>query len=56
MSEKIARPGYRAGHYDRKLTTTSGDVTLKVPKLKGVPFETARKRNSFSQPYDHIPL
>jgi transposase-like protein len=36
-----ARQGYRAGHYDRSLTTTSGDVTLKVPKLKGVPFETA---------------
>ena len=36
-----ARQGYRAGHYDRNLTTTSGDVTLKVPKLKGVPFETA---------------
>ena len=32
--------GYRAGHYDRKLSTTSGGVTLKVPKLKGVPFET----------------
>ncbi len=36
-----ARQGYRAGHYDRNLTTTSGEVTLKVPKLKGVPFETA---------------
>ena len=36
-----ARQGYRAGHYDRNLTTTSGNVTLKVPKLKGVPFETA---------------
>jgi hypothetical protein len=36
-----ARQGYRAGHYDRNLTATSGDVTLKVPKLKGVPFETA---------------
>lgn len=23
-----ARQGYRSGHYDRKLTTTSGDVTL----------------------------
>ncbi len=23
------RQGYRAGHYDRNLTTTSGDVTLK---------------------------
>lgn len=36
-----SREGYRAGHYDRNLTTTSGDVTLKIPKLKGVPFETA---------------
>lgn len=27
--------------YDRNLTTTSGNVTLKVPKLKGIPFETA---------------
>ena len=36
-----ARQGYRSGHYDRKLTTTSGDVTLHVPRLKGVSFETA---------------
>lgn len=36
-----ARQGYRAGHYNRGLTTTSGEVTLSVPKLKGVPFETA---------------
>lgn len=36
-----ARQGYRSGHYSRKLTTTSGEVTLEVPKLKGVPFETA---------------
>ena len=28
------RQGYRSGHYNRNLTTTSGDVTLKVPKLK----------------------
>jgi transposase-like protein len=35
------RHGYRAGHYDRNITTTSGDVTLKMPKLKGVAFETA---------------
>ena len=28
-------------HYDRNLTTTSGDVTLHVPRLKGVSFETA---------------
>lgn len=35
------RHGYRSGHYTRGLTTTSGEVTLKVPKLKGVQFETA---------------
>lgn len=36
-----ARNGYRSGHYKRNLTTTSGDVTLNIPKLKGVQFETA---------------
>ena len=36
-----ARQGYRSGHYDRNLTTTSGNVTLHVPRLKGIPFETA---------------
>ena len=35
------RQGYRSGHYSRNLTTTSGDVTLEVPKLKGISFETA---------------
>ena len=35
------RQGYRSGHYSRNLTTTSGDVELKVPKLKGIAFETA---------------
>ena len=35
------RQGYRSGHYNRNLTTTSGDVTLKVPKLKGISLETA---------------
>ena len=35
------RKGYRSGHYDRNFTTTSGDVKLRVPKLKGVQFETA---------------
>lgn len=35
------RKGYRSGHYERNFTTTSGDVTLKVPKLKGIQFETA---------------
>ena len=36
-----ARQGYRSGHYDRNLTTTSGGGTLHMPRLKGVPFETA---------------
>ena len=35
-----ARQGYRSGHYGN-LATTSGDVTLHVPRLKGVSFETA---------------
>ena len=35
------RQGYRSGHYSRNLTTTSGDVTLKVPKLKGISLEDA---------------
>lgn len=33
--------GCRSGHYKRNFSTTSGDVTLKAPKLKGIPFETA---------------
>lgn len=36
-----SRQGYRSGHYTRNLQTTSGEVNLKVPKLKGVSFETA---------------
>ena len=35
------RRGYRSGHYNRNFTTTSGAVTLKVPKLKEISFETA---------------
>jgi putative transposase len=31
----------RAGHYERKLETKAGQVTLKVPKLRRLPFETA---------------
>lgn len=31
----------RAGHYERKLETKAGVVTLKVPKLRCLPFETA---------------
>ena len=35
------RKGYRSGHYSRNFQTTAGEVKLKMPKLKGVPFETA---------------
>ena len=51
-----ARQGYRSGHYDRNLTTTSGDVTLHMPRLKGVSFETAiieryrRRESSVEEP------
>jgi transposase-like protein len=30
----------RAGHYERKLLTPSGEVTLAVPRLRKLPFET----------------
>ena len=54
-----ARQGYRSGHYDRNLTTTSGDVTLHVPRLKGVSFETAiieryRRRESIPKTVKNI--
>ena len=29
-----ARQGYRSGHYDRNLTTTSGNVTLHMPRSR----------------------
>lgn len=35
------REAYRAGHYDRGLATTSGEVTIRMPKLKGMRFTTA---------------
>jgi putative transposase len=35
------RANQRAGHYKRKLHTTSGEVKLKVPRLRHAPFETA---------------
>lgn len=31
----------RAGHYRRGLLTTAGPVTLKIPKLRNLPFETS---------------
>jgi len=35
------RADTRAGHYPRKLQTRVGEVELKVPKLRKLPFETA---------------
>ena len=35
------RAAYRAGHYERGSTTTSGQVALRMPKLKGMRFATA---------------
>ena len=34
------RTDFRAGHYDRKLQTTAGEVELHVPKLRKLTFET----------------
>lgn len=41
LSEKEAETLTQAARYERKLTTTSGDVTLHMPRLKGISFETA---------------
>ena len=39
--ERVAgRVDTRAGHYERGLQTQAGEVTLKVPKLRTLPFET----------------
>src|ERR1700740_1005085 len=35
------RADSRAGHYERKLEPKAGEVTLQVPKLRRLPFETA---------------
>jgi transposase-like protein len=36
----VERLDTRAGHYERKLQTKAGEVTLKVPRLRSLPFET----------------
>lgn len=35
------RTDYRTGYYPRRLHTKAGEVTLKMPKLRRQPFETA---------------
>jgi putative transposase len=50
-----ARKDTRAGCYQRQLHTKVGEVTLKVPKLRTLPFETAiieryrRRENSVEE-------
>jgi putative transposase len=34
----------RAGHYERRLETKAGEVTLRVPKLRRLPFDERYKR------------
>ncbi len=46
------RKDTRAGHYSRTVHTTTGEVGLKVPKLRSLPFETSiieryRRRESY---------
>ncbi len=36
----VERLDTRAGHYERKLQTKAGEVALKVPRLRNMPFET----------------
>ena len=40
LLEKEAETLTQAARYERNLTTTSGDVTLHMPRLNGIPFET----------------
>lgn len=35
------RKAYRSGHYDRSFATSSGEVNLRMPKLRGLTFETS---------------
>ena len=35
------REACRSGHCKRKFTTTSGEITLEIPKLRNIRFETA---------------
>jgi len=36
----VERLDTRSGHYERKLQTKAGEVSLKVPRLRSLPFET----------------
>ena len=40
------------GHYDRKLHTKGGEVSLQIPKLHSLPFET--QIDCRANPYSHL--
>ncbi len=41
LTYNVERIDTRAGYYQRKFTTKAGEVDLKVPKLRKLPFESA---------------
>ena len=48
------RASTRAGSYKRNFDTTSGKVTLNIPKLRNLPFETAIIERDNVQNFLHI--
>jgi len=48
------RMGNRSGYHTKQLTTTAGDVKLKVPRLKGIPFETQMLMFCRRGPYRNV--
>lgn len=48
------REAYRAGHYERKLATISGEVTILMPKLKGMRFTAATISNLNEKAFEAV--
>ena len=48
------RASTRAGSYKRNFDTTSGKVTLNIPRLRNLPFETAIIERDNVQNFSHI--
>lgn len=44
----------RAGHYEREFQTKAGEVTLQMPKLRSLPFETANPVSTFLSPHQIV--
>lgn len=54
-----SRQVHRSGHYDRKLATTSFELTLHMPRLKDISFEAAiieHFQHSLSPPIQRLSL